>query len=227
MQVGFPSLETLVIKDLPQLLTIWHEQLAPDSFCKLRTVDVQGCQSLINIFGAGIMGRLNALVSLKLKQCNSLQLVFEQEGFTAKETDDTSITLEYCQNLSSVNIESCESLRNIFPASVAKGLPQLRELRVTYCDGVEEIVAKKGVGMTSPTFVFPNATLVEFTFLPQLASFYPGVHTSVWPLLEELIVVGCENVEFFALEFSRFQAKPELDLVGKRPLFLIQKVSFS
>ena len=225
MQVGFRSLETLIIKDLPQFLTIWHEQLAPDSFCKLKTVDVQKCQSLITIFGAGIMGRLNALVSLKLTQCKSLQLVFEQEGFTAKETVDASITLEYCPNLGSVNIEYCESLRNIFPASVAKGLPQLRQLMVSQCNRVEEIVAMEGLGMTSPTFVFPNATSVEFIYLPQLASFYPGMHTSVWPLLERLRLLGCKKVDIFALEFSRFQAQPELDLVGKRPLFLIQKVS--
>ncbi|KAM5584361.1 hypothetical protein ABKV19_003965 [Rosa sericea] len=227
-KVGLPRLETLIVHDLPKLMTIWHEQLAPDSFCRLKTVDVQRCSSLINIFGASILGRLNTLDALKLR------LVFEHGGINAEEEDDTSITPsrlpEYCQNLVSVEIDSCESLRNIFPASVAKGLPQLRELSVENCDRVEEIVAMEGLGMTTPEFVFPKATSVVFHNLPRLASFYPGMHASVWPLLEVLKVTYCGNVEIFSLEFSRFKAKPELGLVGtaiKQPLFLIEEGSFS
>ncbi|KAM5584357.1 hypothetical protein ABKV19_003963 [Rosa sericea] len=233
-KVGLPRMETLIVRDLHKLMTIWHEQLAPDSFCRLKTVDVQRCNSLINIFGASILGRLNALDALKLTQCQSLQLVFENGGINAEEEDDTSITPsklpEYCQNLVSVEIDSCESLRNIFPASVARGLQQLRKLRVENCDRVEEIVAMEGLGMTTPKFVFPNATSVIFRNLPRLSSFYPGMHASVWPVLEDLKMWSCDNVEIFALEYSRFQTEPELGLVGtaiKQPLFLIAKGSFS
>ncbi|XP_062016420.1 uncharacterized protein LOC133732843 [Rosa rugosa] len=222
-KVGLPRLETLIVHDLHKLMTIWHEQLAPDSFCRLKTVDVQRCSSLINIFGASILGRLNVLDALKLRQCQSLRLVFEHGGINAEEEDDTSITPsklpEYCQNLVSVEIDSCESLRNIFPASVARGLQQLRKLSVKNCVRVEEIVAMEGLGMTTPEFVFPNATSVIFQNLPRLSSFYPGMHASVWPLLKELRVKFCDNVEIFAV-----------GLVGtaiRQPLFLIEKGSFS
>ncbi|XP_062016421.1 uncharacterized protein LOC133732844 [Rosa rugosa] len=222
-KVGLPRLETLIVHDLHKLMRIWHEQLAPDSFCRLKTVDVQRCSSLINIFGASILGRLNALDTLKLRQCQSLRLVFEHVGINAEEEDDTSITPsklpEYCQNLVSVKIDSCESLRNIFPASVARGLQQLRKLSVENCVRVEDIVAMEGLGMTTPEFVFPNATSVIFQNLPRLSSFYPGMHASVWPLLKELRVMSCDNVEIFALCF--------VGTAIRQPLFLIEKGSFS
>ncbi|XP_050369163.1 uncharacterized protein LOC126787298 [Argentina anserina] len=171
-KVGFPSLEILMIHDLPKLMTIWHGQFAPDSFCKLKRIFVQGCHSLIKIFGATILERMNALETLLLKQCKLLQLVFELGGITAQETDDTSFTPsklpEFSQNLVSVEIESCDSLSYIFPASVAKRLPQLRRLSVGNCERVEEIVAMEGVDMTTPVFVFPNAISVRLLGLPRL-----------------------------------------------------------
>ncbi|CAB4302585.1 unnamed protein product [Prunus armeniaca] len=76
-KVGFPSLESLMIYDMPKLRTIWHCQLAPGSFRKLKSVRVSGCDSLINIFAPSMMGRLNTLYTLVTCQCKSLQVVFD------------------------------------------------------------------------------------------------------------------------------------------------------
>ncbi|BFG23915.1 hypothetical protein CerSpe_101890 [Prunus speciosa] len=83
-KVRFPSLESLIIRDVPVLRTIWDNRLAPNSFCKLKKVEVWRCNTLINIFAPSMMGRLNALDTLQIQECKSLQAVFEQTYETTK-----------------------------------------------------------------------------------------------------------------------------------------------
>lgn len=223
MQVRFPRLEILVIDGLSKLATIWHNQLAPHSFCRLREVQVIECQSLMNIFAPGMIGRLKALSTLKIDACNSLRVVFELGGTYSP----TQLNVFYCQNLYSVDIHMCQGLKNIFPSSVARGLQQLQKLQVSNCEAVEEIVSREEGLEATPKWLFPKVTYVELRYLPLLRSFYLGMHTSEWPLLKELQVFECNNVEIFASEFSRFEEKLGTDRLCttiKQPLFLIEKV---
>ncbi|CAB4272058.1 unnamed protein product [Prunus armeniaca] len=226
-KVGFPSLERLIIYDLPAPMTVWHNQLAQDSFCRLKEVNVYRCHNLINIFAQSMMGRLNALYRLEIWQCQLLQVVFELGGvFEAYDTSTTQLKTFECPNLDFVEIDACERLINIFSASVAKGLEQLTKLSVENCGSMEINVKEKGLEAT-PKFVFPKVTVVKFENLPQLRMFYPGMHVSEWPLLKELEMTACDNVEIFASEISRFQKKLELGLQCtpiKYPLFLVEKV---
>nr|XP_028964689.1 uncharacterized protein LOC103439759 [Malus domestica] len=218
-KVGFPSLEMLYIWDLPKLNTIFHNQLHSDSFGSFRIMDVRRCHSVINIFGPSIMGRLKALECLEIQQCQSLQVVY-----------DTSSTTQLngfeCPNLNSIEIDSCDSLKNVFPTSVAKDLKQLSQLTVKNCGLMEEIVVKEeGPEMTYEKFGFPKVTSLEFHNLPQLWSFYPGLHVSNWPSLNMLQLTKCGGVEIFAAEFSTYEDKLELGhpTPMKQPFFLIEK----
>lgn len=133
----------------------------------------------------------------------------------------------YCQNLDSVDIHMCRGLKNIFPSSVARGLQKLQKLQVSNCEAVEEIVSREEGLEATPKWLFPKVTYVELRYLPLLRSFYLGMHTSEWPLLKELQVFECNNVEIFASEFSTFEEKLGTDHLCttiKRPLFLIEKV---
>nr|XP_028962664.1 disease resistance protein At4g27190-like isoform X2 [Malus domestica] len=226
-KVGFPKLEKLSICGLSISTTVWHNKLDPGSFYKLRDVDVHLCGRLISIITPSIAGRLNALRRLSISGCNRLEVVFE-----IKETPDTSTTqlkMSGCENLDSVLINECEKLKYIFPCSMARGLQQLRVLRVDGCDGMEEIVSKEEGLEMMPKFVFPKATNIEFEYLTQLKSFYPGIHASEWPLLEKVTVKGCGKLDIFATEISSFQKHEFGGLYTpiKHSLFLIDKdVSF-
>ncbi|RXH90646.1 hypothetical protein DVH24_035410 [Malus domestica] len=218
-KVEFPSLEILWIQDLPKLKTIFHNRLRSDSFGKLRIMDVSRCHNLINIFGPSIMGRLNALETLRIMQCQSLQVVYDTSSTTQLNGFD-------CPNLNVVQIDSCDSLKNIFPTSVAKDLNQLSKLQVENCSSMEEVVAKEeGPETTYEEFKFPKVETLIFETLPQLRSFYPGLHVSNWPLLNELNFEQCSSVEIFASEFSTYQDKLDLSHPRpmKQPFFLIEK----
>ncbi|KAM5572912.1 hypothetical protein ABKV19_012793 [Rosa sericea] len=233
-QVRFPSLEKLKIRGLMKLQRIWNNQLVDqDSFPRLREVNVSECNSLMNVFVPRMMGRLNALETLAISNCDSLEVVFEVGGTDVEETPvDTSSSPPqlrpfYCQSLGSVSISSCTSLKKIFPASVARGLQNLHSLDVRHCDEVEEIiVGEQGLETEPPQFVFPKVTCVEFSDLPKLSRFYPGIHASKWPLLKKLIICSCGKVKMFAAERPIFSETHEPNPLIKQSLFLIDKDSF-
>ncbi|CAN6572697.1 unnamed protein product [Malus baccata var. baccata] len=234
----FQKLKSLTLRNLPKLIgffskdkrtigtdadeIVLEEEVGgpPRLFSngELRIMDVRRCHSLINIFGLSIMGRLNALESLQIEQCQSLQVV-----------DDTSSITQLnrfkCPNLDSVWIDSCESLKNVFPTSVAKDLKQLNQFSVKNCGLMEEIVVKEGPQTTYEEFEFPKVIAMEFDNLPQLQSFYPGLHVSNWPSLNVLMFKKCGGVEIFATEFSTYQDKFKLGhpIPTEQPFFLIEK----
>ena len=71
------------------------------------------------------------------------------------------------QNLKSIIIDECQSLKNLFPASLVKDLMQLEKLELVYC-GIEEIVAKDNEVETAAKFVFPKVTSLRLSHLQQL-----------------------------------------------------------
>lgn len=230
MQVAFPKLETLHI-DKIDLLEIWHDQLKPDSFCKLKKLYVTECQSLIKIFPVNMFGRLQGLEELRVSNCRSTKEVYAMEGINVEETKLKYLTLqsleglEYIwgldppkilrfQNLHEVKVCDCVKLKSLFPASVAKHLEKLSILEIYQCDELEEIVRKeRGEETVEPNFAFPQLTSLRLEQLPRLKSFYPGKYESNWPLLKQLKICNCDQLEIFGSENT-----------SQRTPFLIQKV---
>ncbi|KAK9931570.1 hypothetical protein M0R45_018842 [Rubus argutus] len=138
---------------------------------------------------------------------------------------NNQLSVESSKNLESIEIVSCESLKSICPASVARGLQQLRRLIVENC-GVEDIIANEEGQQTTPKFVFSKVTYALFDGLPKLRSFYPGMHASSWPSLYYMGVFGCDKVQIFAEEYSSFQEQREANNLSnpiKPSLFRIEK----
>nr|XP_011460230.1 PREDICTED: uncharacterized protein LOC105350266 isoform X3 [Fragaria vesca subsp. vesca] len=134
---------------------------------------------------------------------------------------NNKVSLGSSKNLETIEIVSCGSLKSVFPASVAKSLQQLSRLKVQNC-GVEEIISKEDDVQTTPMFVFSKLTYVRFENLPQLKSFYPGLHYSECPSLLTLLVYGCTKVQIFA------KGIPELKnpcTPNEQFLFLLEKDS--
>eukprot|EP00261_Vitis_vinifera_P026696 XP_010660237.2 PREDICTED: disease resistance protein At4g27190-like isoform X2 [Vitis vinifera] len=132
-----------------------------------------------------------------------------------------------------VRVLSCGQLLNIFPSCMLKRLQSLERLSVRACSSLEAVfdVERTNVnvnvdrGSLGNTFVFPKITSLSLLNLPQLRSFYPGAHTSQWPLLKQLRVGDCHKLNVFAFETPTFQQRHgegNLDM----PLFLLPHVAF-
>lgn len=126
---------------------------------------------------------------------------------------------------------SFSKLEAVTVSSCGQLLQSLGFLMVEDCSSLEAVFDVEGTNVNvdcsslGNTFVFPKITLLALCNLPQLRSFYPGAHTSQWPLLKQLVVLGCHKLDVFGFETPTFQQRHgegNLDM----PLFLLPHVAF-
>ncbi|XP_060672497.1 probable disease resistance protein At4g27220 isoform X2 [Ziziphus jujuba] len=249
--VAFPSLKTMEIGSINKPNRIWSDQLTEDSFCKLEDVEFTNCRSLTSIFPSGMLRRLCSLTTSRVSECHMVKEIFEIPiADVQEESKNTHSQLSNlhlfklpslkhvwgkdprgiltCPNIQKLYIYECPNLQHLFPYSVAKSLLKLEILCVIDC-GIKEIVAEEEGLVKMPKFVFPQLTDLRLVKVHQLVRFYPGPHTSEWPLLNWLVVSEC-IVEVLALECQSFLKTYGLAYHGvpleQRHLFLIDKVAF-
>ncbi|XP_034926484.1 probable disease resistance protein At4g27220 [Populus alba] len=249
-KVAFPDLEYFLIDGMDNLKVIWHNELHPDSFCKLKTLNVDGGKNLLNIFPSSMLRRFHNLEYVFIDDCDSVEEIFDLQALinveqrlavTASQLRHVDLrNLPHLKhvwnrdpqgilsfhNLSSVRVEECPGLRSLFPASIALNLPQLEVLRIDNC-GVEEIVAKDEGLEEGPEFLFPKVNFLQLRELPELKRFYPGIHTSEWPRLKKLGVYDCEKIEIFPSEIKCSHEpcrEDHMDIEGQQPLLSFRKI---
>ncbi|KAG6671591.1 hypothetical protein I3842_16G010900 [Carya illinoinensis] len=75
-------------------------------------------------------------------------------------------------NLRSLKLYRCNSLKNVFSLPTAKGLVQLQELIVRFCENIEEILSLEGDDEKSFDVIkLPKLTYIELECLPRLIGF--------------------------------------------------------
>lgn len=214
---------------------IWYKQLHGDSFCKLKVVRVEFCETLTTLVPSYSLSRLSSVEYLKITSCASVEQVFEVQGFNIVSPLQLKQLLIHqlpklrliwhknpqqllsFQNLETLSVVECWSLKSLFPVSVVSTLMQLKHLEITSC-GLEEIVVEEKVASV-PRFVFPQLTFLLLENLPKLKSFFPGLHTVDWPMLKSLLVFHCHKMQIFA---SNGKSQPQIPI--HQPLFLPEKV---
>ena len=157
-----------------------------------------------------------------------LENLYIKGVYNVKRIWDDQLPQDSFSKLKEVVVKSCEGLLNIFPSCVLTRSQSLHTLIVMDCISLKEIIAKdinKVLLETTPAFVFPKLTFLILYMLPELRSLYPGAHTSQWPLLEKLQVLGCYKLNVFAFETPTFEQRHHEGNLHM-PLFFIQHVSF-
>ncbi|CAJ1978627.1 unnamed protein product [Sphenostylis stenocarpa] len=220
----FPNLETFVLSRLDSLKSIWPGLLPDSSFCKLEKMEISSCNSLLNVFPCHVLDKLQSLKSLNLWNCMALEVVYEidnlnteQEGSSQGGLDIPLTTLSLgnlpklkhlwnkdpqgnirFQNLFMVKASKCQSLKYVFPLSVAKDLLHLQFLEISDC-AVEVIIANVQGGVeVALGFVFPELLSIKFFNLPELRCFCNGNHNLRFPLLTLFYAVECPAMETFS-----------------------------
>ncbi|XP_017977012.1 PREDICTED: uncharacterized protein LOC18600324 [Theobroma cacao] len=249
-KVAFLSLEKISISKLRNMKMIWKNQLAANSFHKLQEMEVEECDQLLTIFPSNMLRAFQGLQTLTVHKCVSVEEVFEVGSSNMEETGAVTSQLRELhiwhlpslkniwkndpkgiftfENLRVISVWDCCSLKNVFPASVARVLPQLRDLHINDC-GVEEIVSKEEGLETTVTFRFDQVCYLRLWQLPELKCFYPEVHTTKWPMLKKLKVFGCDKMKIFGTErlsisdMAKVDGQLESTLI-QPPLLLAEKV---
>ncbi|KAK3200418.1 hypothetical protein Dsin_023833 [Dipteronia sinensis] len=226
-------LQKLYLLVLPKLKHIWKKDpQAKLSFEELpmpKSLIVSDCASVEEIFDLQKVNfeesHSRAVINHQLQQLNINWLPKLKHIWNK----DPQAELSF-ENLQKVDVSNCESLKNLFPASIARNLSQLVELNVDSCGKLEDIVAKEREAKEAARFVFPKVTSITLDTLPELRTFYRGVHSSKWEVLKELKVVGCDKIKLLASQLSCFQEnnieESYIDISVQPSFFLVEKDSF-
>ncbi|XP_042499170.1 probable disease resistance protein At4g27220 isoform X1 [Macadamia integrifolia] len=186
-------------------------------------LDLFKCHGPKNIYpelsgGSG----LNNLQSLKIQVCGDLEHILsaEAEGvpilaFSKLEElqlEDIGNLRKIChgrflkgslENLRILSIDRCSNLKHIFQMSMAEGLPQLEEIQILSCDGLEKIFMKNEAEDEEGKVLLPRLRVLELVSLPNFSMVCQGllsVHDL--PLFERLCIYECPNLKRLPLSLS-------------------------
>jgi hypothetical protein len=127
---------------------------------------------------------LHNLKTLKVEDCHSL----------------VSLAPSYVcfQNLTTLDIQSCLGLLNLFTSSTAKSLVQLVKLTIAHCKKVTVVVARQGGDEADDEIIFSKLEYLELLDLQNLTSFCFGNYAFRFPSLKEMVVEECPNMRIFS-----------------------------
>ncbi|XP_025635643.2 uncharacterized protein [Arachis hypogaea] len=166
----FPNLKTVKLSSMKRLCKIWNSDEAPEtSFGKLNTLIIDKCDELVNVIPHNMARRLSSLSCLRVTNCASIKVIFEEADDDDKRQDAMhniklqDIHLEALPKLEHVFkwkkevkwsdlklqkiwVHHCGRLKNIFSVSVVKNIEikieSLESFVVSDCSQLREIVGK-------------------------------------------------------------------------------------
>ncbi|KAI7996977.1 Disease resistance protein [Camellia lanceoleosa] len=217
-KVKLITVEGLLIGGMDNVIEIWPRELQS----KVRDMIILLCSKLSNIlFPSNVIKGMQSLERLEVAWCQSVEVAFDLEGIIAREgypdivlPSLTKLVLLYLpklthvwknnlqripsfQNLTSLTVVGCSSLRYIFSSSQAKLLVKLREIAVAECGMLEAIVneePKVDDEVATNIIMFPQLNSLKLYHLPSLKSLCPQAYAFEGSFIEEIKVINCPNM---------------------------------
>ncbi|XVF30814.1 hypothetical protein REPUB_Repub16aG0090700 [Reevesia pubescens] len=177
---------------------------------------------------------LSRVIELRLTHLSELMHLWkEKEGFQNLRILDVKLCpkLKFFlvpssvsfQNLVTLKVQKCGGITKLITHSTAKTLVQLKEMSITDCDKMNEII--EGCGGDEDEvkieISFPQLNSLELRYLPKLESFCSsGNYSFAFPSLEKVKVKDCPKMKMFSqgdsntsmLQCVRFCKKRKDDL---------------
>ncbi|KAH7842547.1 hypothetical protein Vadar_006601 [Vaccinium darrowii] len=220
------TLEELDVTALVDLREIWPKDLQ----AKLREIRVQYCHKVSNVlFSSNLIQCMQKLELLRVDSCNSVEVAFDLSGLYVDEKGDGPAAaialpclatlrflnlpnlkhvwanypptiLQGFQNLESLRVDNCGSLRILFSPFVARLLVNLRELNIFSCDAMVAIIGweeeeEEDDGVRIDTSIFPQLTLLWLRDLKSLTSFCPQACTFQGSFLKYVAIENCPAMD--------------------------------
>ncbi|XP_044466553.1 uncharacterized protein LOC123196558 [Mangifera indica] len=164
-----------------------------------RNLDVLEKMGSTNNYGMNILNEEEAWALFTKMVIFPDLMVLILRNIISRKIWDNQIPTSSFQNLKQLILWRCTKMKYVFSYTITKNLQQLQYLEMKDCIVLEEVVATEGVEAAA-SFVFPQVTLMKLQNLPELATFYHGMHTSEWSMLKELVVEDCDKFKMFTSE---------------------------
>nr|KYP60861.1 Disease resistance protein At4g27190 family [Cajanus cajan] len=213
-----PELQQLVVKDCNKWeeiifldsdqagqfrnLYLLHKQ---DCFPKLRSIQIERCNTLKTIVTDAIVTSLPELLELIVKDCNKWVEIISLDLEQAREVGNlSSHSKQICfPKLQRIELESCKSLKTIFSTTIVTSLPELQQLVVKNCNALEGIISLdsdearqlRNLSASSQMVYFPKLKTTEIEKCMKLKAIFSTAIATSLPELEQLIVKDCDELK--------------------------------
>ena len=119
------------------------------------------------------------------------------------------------RNLYTLEVSECHGLISLATSSTVKSLVQLKELTLSGCKRMREIVTNEGEGEAGDEICFNQLKDLSLCDLPTLGSFFHlGNRTIKFPSLETLYVFKCPELKIFSNGVLSMQKLKHVGLDG-------------
>ncbi|KAJ9562208.1 hypothetical protein OSB04_007368 [Centaurea solstitialis] len=219
VQVDFPALEELTLRELHSVNEIWSRQLSAANFRSLRILIVFGCDNLLLVFPSYMQHMLQNLEILSIEWCDSVEELCELDILGQNDAELATLPsirdlnlgklpllkrlwwnvnphgYSSLRNLNSLHVYECDALIHLFSVPAMKSLVQLQELKVRSCKNMKTIFAYQGG--EDDSIVLPELWSVKLEDLPELSSFCQGGASLEFPSLEMIEIKCCAKMKAF------------------------------
>ncbi|GAY68666.1 hypothetical protein CUMW_265920 [Citrus unshiu] len=150
-----------------------------------------------------------AVIIREVNKCYDLQHFLKQESSIAVKLEQLKISecshlinlvpsSSSFQNLTTLVVSYCKGLKNVLTSSTTKTLVRLREMKISGCNMITEIVADDDDAAKDEIIVFNEMKKLTLSYLKSLTSFCSGSCAFRFPSLEILVVDDCHNMKIFS-----------------------------
>ncbi|XLU46466.1 hypothetical protein S245_041280 [Arachis hypogaea] len=211
----------LELSNHPNLKQVWCDKtvVQVNKFENVKSLVVKRCGYLVHVIPSHLLHCFKNLEYLQVSDCDGVRVIFNMDESNNKQVtkamglsrlkklslknlpnlehvwDIDSIEIIHFSALQDLSIDKCDSLKYVFPTSIAEDLAMLNNLSVEHCEKMVKIFAEdkrtSELGDTK-TFELPSLTSLVLRELPMLKHFYPGLQKLQFPKLKELYIHVCK-----------------------------------
>ena len=224
-----PSLKTLKLSQLPELICIWKGPTRNVSLRSLTRLNLQDLDKLTFIFPPYLPQSLPQLQTLEVENCRELKHIIRE-----KDGDERKMIAESFgfPQLKTVDISRCCKLEYVFPVSVSKtlqSLPQLETLKIRDCRELEHIIREEDGGreIISESPGFPELKTIFIEKCGKLEYIFPVSVSQTLQNLERMTISYVYNLKqiFYSREGDALTGDGIIKLPQLRDLSLLRPKS--
>ncbi|XP_073062280.1 disease resistance protein At4g27190-like isoform X3 [Primulina eburnea] len=145
--VDCPRIKTLSLRRIGGVSKVFCHQLPSCFLQELEFLEVDACSGLKAIFSHSMTQGPVKLKELRIRNCRELTKVVENQNEAQQNANtsplSSSNTTCIFHQLEYLKVDMCDRLGTLFTPSIARDLVKLKELRLTNCKELEEVIEKE------------------------------------------------------------------------------------
>ncbi|KAL8513522.1 hypothetical protein ACS0TY_012840 [Phlomoides rotata] len=197
--ITFPKLKSLELQNLPNLRVI-HQGIKSIECPLLTRIEIRCCPQLNGDDSHSLQLRRKEKVSFE--NLRELPLVANAKIMN---TFSRQIPIGSFAHLEDLKIGNFDNIKSLFSFSIAQGLGSLKFLKIVDCRKMVKVIQEdkkerldKIIGQSSRDhhhITFPRLKILDLSNLPRLTNFCKGIDSITLPLLIEMKMSRCPNLE--------------------------------